>query len=543
MADTQRTTHIIQRPSDRIDPASELPESTNAQARQHARAGDEALFDNRLQEARLAYEQALGIDPQDVRTCHNMGVVAYRENQWQTAQDLFAKCIEAEPHRADFRYQWGLCALKLQQVNDAEQAFRQAIDCDAQNLSARFQLALLLAREAAPSFADRKQAIEQLEAIVQACHPGVDFAHLEQVCFLLGSLLDDFSENNRRAIAVYRRGLTVNPLFAPGHNNLGVLLMKSEQIIPALGAFKIAIQLEPDYMLPYGNLARLLFYYMSPTQMETEFANITEEFGIKAPSILSRISLELINLGRAQVYESLYTHGHRIKNLMGLSGSRLRRVTRAIPPHVPQVEDLRDISREQEQIYNQWVAYLRSMKQDTLNPTLVDVSQLIQKATQTLIPRAGDKTLTFAAESHVPQIKADAGMLHEAVTNLVINAIDAVPSNGQISVQVGADQDRNSVFIEVEDNGPGIPEELQTHIFDPGYSTREQGNGYGLSICSRIATAHRGTLRVISQPGAGAVFRIDLPVDFEVSSEEDSIGLQRSLPDASRDPIAEEFIP
>jgi signal transduction histidine kinase len=183
------------------------------------------------------------------------------------------------------------------------------------------------------------------------------------------------------------------------------------------------------------------------------------------------------------------------------------------------------------------------MKQNPMNPTLVDIPPLIQKAIQALMPRAGEKTLTFVAESHVPQIKADAGMLHEAVTNLVINAIEAVAPNGRISVQVGSDQERNSVFIEVEDNGPGIPEELQTRIFDPGYSTREQGNGYGLSICSRIATAHRGTLRVISQLGTGAVFRIDLPVDFEVSPEEDSIGLQRSVPDASRDPIAEELIP
>ena len=133
-------------------------------------------------------------------------------------------------------------------------------------------------------------------------------------------------------------------------------------------------------------------------------------------------------------------------------------------------------------------------------------------------------------------------MLSEAVTNLAFNAIEAVKNNGVVRVQVGADTERSSVYIEVEDNGPGIPENLQTRIFDPGFSTRERGNGYGLSITSRIAAAHRGTLRVISRPGAGAVFRIDLPVDFEVSTQQDSIGLQHSVPDTSRDPIAEEFI-
>ena len=92
-------------------------------------------------------------------------------------------------------------------------------------------------------------------------------------------------------------------------------------------------------------------------------------------------------------------------------------------------------------------------------------------------------------------------MLSEAVTNLTLNAIEAVETGGRVTVQVGTDAERGSIYVEVEDNGPGIPEHLQTRIFDPGFSTRKRGNGYGLSICTRIATAHRGTLRVISRPG------------------------------------------
>ena len=410
----------------------------------------------------------------------------------------------------------------------------------APDIESRFQMALQHARGAAPGSGDYKKAVEHLEYILSVDDQSEE---MDRVCFLLGSLLDDFPENASRAIAVYRRGLEADPLFAPGHNNLGVLLMQNGQILSALGEFKIAIHLEPDYMLPYRNLARLLFQHMSPAQMEREYASITEEFGVRAStSILARLSLELIDLGRAQVYESLYTHGHRIKNLMGLSGSRMRRAIRNLPPNSDGLDDLKDIAHEQEHIYSQWVAYLRSMKQDTLNPALVDVPQLIEKMTHKLSARAGNKEIIFAAEPRVPQVKADAGMLSEAVTNLTLNAIEAVEDNGVVTVQVGADTERSSVYIEVEDNGPGIPENLQTRIFDPGFSTRERGNGYGLSICSRIAAAHRGTLRVISRPGAGAVFRIDLPVDFEVSTQQDSIGLQHSVPDTSRDPIAEEFI-
>lgn len=542
MAQTEDISHSLPRPSDRIDPTLELPESDQEAARSKTRAGDTALLEGDLVAAQKAYEAALEIDAQDLRALHNLGVVAYRQGAWQAAQVHFRACLERDSKRADFHFQWGLCAVKQGQDKDAEQAFLQAIEQNGHHFRARFQLALLYARGAAPGSTERQKAVAQLDAIVLACDTGAKFASLDRVCFLLASLLDDFPDHNRRAIDVYRRGLEVDPLFAPGHNNLGVLLMKTGQILPALGAFKIAIQLEPDYTLPYGNLARLFFYHMSSAQMAIEFENITDEFGVQAPSILSRLSLELIDVGRAQVYESLYTHGHRIKNLMGLSGSRMRRTLRKLPEDVPGMTDLQDIAQEQEQIYHQWVAYLRSMKQDTMSLTLVNVVTLIQRVVETVKPRAGQKDVTFASENRVPQVKADAAMLSEAVTNLVLNAIDAISDAGRVAIQVGADGERNSVYIEVEDNGPGIPDDLQQRIFDPGFSTRKDGNGYGLSICSRIVVAHRGTLRLISQEGTGAVFRIDLPIDFEVSSEEDSIGLQRTLTDASFAPIAEEFV-
>ncbi|MDA0709888.1 MAG: ATP-binding protein [bacterium] len=484
----------------------------------------------------------MAADEGDIRAMHNMGVVAYRRGQWQEARVRFERCLRDLPHRADLSYQKGLCAEKLGDDAGAESDWLKAIDRDPNHFRARFRLALLYAGGAAPGSADRQKAVDQLGAIVSACDEGAAFESLDRVCFLLAGLLDDFPDFNQRAIEIYRKGLEVDSLFAPGHNNLGVLLMKTGQILPALGEFKIAIQLEPDYTLPYGNFARLLFHHMNPTQMAAEFANIADEFGIQAPLILSRLSLELIDLGRAQVYESLYTHGHRIKNLMGLSGSRMRRTLRKLPHDAAGISDLKEIVEEQEKVYHQWVDYLRSMKQEAMSLTLIDVVALIQRAVSSVQPRAGRVVVTFAAEKKVPQIKADGAMLSEAVTNLVLNAIDAVSDSGQVIIQVGTDGERNTVYVEVEDNGPGISEGMQKHIFDPGFTTREQGSGYGLSICSRIVSAHRGTLRLISQEGAGAVFRIDLPIDFEVSSEDSSIGLQGSLPEKSSDPIAEEFV-
>ncbi|MDA0745935.1 MAG: tetratricopeptide repeat protein [bacterium] len=525
--------------TDRIDVASGLPESSNADARQRRSEGDTALESGTFESAIALYHSAISIDSTCIRAHHNMGVVFYRQGDWKAALDSFKNCMKLSPDNADLRYKAGLCLVKGDRLQEAKQAFETALEKYPDHLHARFHLSLQYAR-GAPGSEDRLQAIDGLRYILQAADRGVPCPILDRTCFLLGSFLDDRPENAEEAILAYRRGLEADPFFAPGHNNLGVLLMQSNQTLQALGAFKIAIHLEPDYTLPYRNLAQLLFDRMSPAQMEQEYTSIIDEFGARAASALVRLSMELIDLGRAQVGESLYTQGHQIKNLMGLVGSRTRRLIRKPPPDA--TEELQAITREQERIYDQWVVYLRSMKQDPMNPSLVDVPQLVQKIHETVSSHAGTKTLKFVSENRVPHVKVDPGMLHEAITNLVINALEAVDETGTVTVQAGYDIQRASVFIEVEDNGPGIPRLEQNRIFDPGYSTKEKGNGFGLSICARIISAHRGNLRVISRPGAGAVFRIDLPVDFELTSEEESISLHGTPIQAARHPVAEEFI-
>lgn len=529
-------------PSDRIGIARTLPESGNADARRHCRGGDYAMETGDLASAEAAYRAALMEDAGNVRARHNLGVVHYRRGSWGDALDCFSVCRDLVPDRAaDMHFKMGLCRIKggfKGGLTDLETATR----VDPDHLEAHFQLALLRAEGAESGSKGRQQAVEALRYILNAVDRGVPFGNVDGTCFMLASFLDDLPENVDEAIMVYRRGLEANPLFAPGHNNLGVLLMQTGQTLQALGAFKIAIQLEPDYALPYRNLAHLLFDHKSSAQMEQEYTTIIEEFGAKAASVLARLSLELIDMGRVQVGESLYTRGHQIKNLMGLVGSRTRRLIRRVPQEDRSLDDLRGIARDQEHIYDQWVAYLRSMKQDPLNPTLVDVPPLLGKIRETVSTRTGGALLRFVYEPQVPQVKVDPGMLREAVTNLILNALDAVDEEGVVTVQAGYDNKRASVFIEVEDDGPGISEEIQGRIFDPGFSTKEKGNGFGLSICSRIVSAHRGNLRMISRPGAGAVFRIDIPVDFELVSETDSIGWSGDPISSSRLPLAEEFI-
>ena len=97
-----------------------------------------------------------------------------------------------------------------------------------------------------------------------------------------------------------------------------------------------------------------------------------------------------------------------------------------------------------------------------------------------------------------------------------LNALEILEGNsgGRVVLGAGYDEEQSLVFIEVEDDGPGIEEEHLELIFEPGFTTRERGNGYGLSIARRIAQAHQGGLRVKSRKGHGTVFRLDLPLNF-----------------------------
>jgi two-component system sensor histidine kinase HydH len=93
--------------------------------------------------------------------------------------------------------------------------------------------------------------------------------------------------------------------------------------------------------------------------------------------------------------------------------------------------------------------------------------------------------------------------------NLVLNALDAMPNGGTLTIQVH--QNKSSVVIEVHDTGPGIPAELMDRLFEPFVSNKETGLGLGLPISRRIAEDHGGSIQAAQRAGGGASFIVTLP--------------------------------
>ena len=397
---------------------------------------------------------------------------------------------------------------------------------DAGHLEARFQLALYYTGRGRRGSQLRRQAIRHLEAILESAGDDATLSTgLDRVCFVLGNIYGEESDSVEQALATFRRGLSINPLSAVGHNSLGAVLMQGPQVLGALGEFKVAIQLDPGLRAAYTNLARLLFKHVKPDDLAQEYKHIAEEFEERTPQVLARLSLELVELGREQVYEGLYTKGHQLKNLVGMVGSRVRGLLKRMDESDPATADLRSLASEHEHLYEEWVGYLSTMTPDRLTTSLIEPARLVRRVVDAVRSHtSGSRISLRIQEEGVPRVEVDERLLRDAVTNLCLNALEAVEGDkGEVVVGVGHDPEAAVVFIEVEDDGPGIASEHIEHVFDPGFTTKKQGNGYGLSIARRIVHAHRGELRVKSRVGHGSVFRLDVPVNAEVDIGPESL--------------------
>jgi two-component system NtrC family sensor kinase len=134
-----------------------------------------------------------------------------------------------------------------------------------------------------------------------------------------------------------------------------------------------------------------------------------------------------------------------------------------------------------------------------------------------VLTRLQKKAVVEKAYGDLPLVRCVPSQLNQVFMNILINAGQAIAENGRIRIATGAEG--NEVWIEISDNGCGIPAEGLDSIFDPFFSTKPVGvgTGLGLSLSSSIVRKHHGRIEVQSAPGQGTRFRIWLPVDAAVS--------------------------
>ena len=142
----------------------------------------------------------------------------------------------------------------------------------------------------------------------------------------------------------------------------------------------------------------------------------------------------------------------------------------------------------------------------------VDIHEGIESTLTMLGHKLKNVTLNRAFDRSIPRIMAYGSELNQVWTNLIDNAIDAV--NGAGKICIGTSREDNQLVVEIVDNGPGIPPEVQAHLFEPFYTTKPigSGTGLGLIISNRIvADRHGGEIEFESKPGETR-FKVRLPI-------------------------------
>ncbi|HDZ87551.1 MAG TPA: two-component sensor histidine kinase, partial [Nitrospirae bacterium] len=113
----------------------------------------------------------------------------------------------------------------------------------------------------------------------------------------------------------------------------------------------------------------------------------------------------------------------------------------------------------------------------------------------------------------LPEVRVNGNQLEQVFINMILNAADAMPEGGELTIRAFSKQD--SVDIEISDTGKGIPDENIEKIFDPFFTTKERGTGLGLSVSYTIVRGFGGNIFVSSVPGKGTTFTMRLPVNEE----------------------------
>lgn len=268
---------------------------------------------------------------------------------------------------------------------------------------------------------------------------------------------------------------------------------------------------------------RLRSHDQSPDEIQCIARNVSERRGLEA-QILQMQKMESVGqlaAGVAHDYNNLMTiilgNSEFImedKLLSGESGQML--------------DEIHDAADRASNLTRQLLAFSRRqiMKLTTLDP-----GDLVRNLTHMLERLMGeDIAIDFDVPTELPSIKADTGMIEQAVINLVLNARDAMPEGGQVTIRAQslklskseAEQKPDAmpgrhVRISVSDSGTGIEPEQLPHIFDPFFTTKEVGKGTGLGLATvfGIAKQHDGWVEVETAVGSGTTFHLYLPSVLE----------------------------
>jgi PAS domain S-box-containing protein len=223
-------------------------------------------------------------------------------------------------------------------------------------------------------------------------------------------------------------------------------------------------------------------------------------------------------LRRAESLASLTTLAagvaHEIKNPLGSISIHVQLIRKALGgcegEHVHRYIDI--VNEEIERLNAIVVDFLFAVRPMNIAPINDDANVLVRELSEFMskeIEEAG-VALHVELDAGLPPLPFDRRYLKQALLNLVKNALAAMPGGGSLDIRTRYSGD--DLRIIVKDSGIGIPEDRQSKIFEPYYTTKENGTGLGLTLSYKIIKEHGGDITLRSKPGLGSEFTVSLPV-------------------------------
>ena len=225
----------------------------------------------------------------------------------------------------------------------------------------------------------------------------------------------------------------------------------------------------------------------------------------------------LIRAGRLQsLGEMTAGLAHEIRNPLASLKTAADIVADEIPESSPRRKMVTILRKEIDRLAVLLERFLAFARPGSL--TLVDVSlpRVVKDAIDLVEPQARVKRVAIdldGAGGSFAAVRGDTAKLTQVVLNLLLNAVQFSPEGGRVTVRLANEARPHGAFVmvSVRDQGPGIPKGNEERIFDPFFSTRDQGSGLGLSIASRLMDEHHGAIEVLSPQPSGVEFRLLFP--------------------------------
>jgi len=227
---------------------------------------------------------------------------------------------------------------------------------------------------------------------------------------------------------------------------------------------------------------------------------------------LARAQQQLIQGERlAALGELSAVVAHEVRNPLGVIFNSLGSLRRLVQP-AGDAKMLFDIVEEEADRLNRIVGDLLDFARPStpeLRPERLD--RVVEDAVAVVLAQQVARVeLAREIDPELPPVALDARLVRQAVLNVAVNAVQAMPRGGRITIRTRRDGDQ--AVVEIEDSGAGIPDEVKERIFEPFFTTKASGTGLGLAVVKRIVEGHGGAVSVRSAPGSGTVFGLRFPL-------------------------------